>query len=348
MSSASPFGGGTFAADFRPPPGLANRHVQTLLPRLLPLQALSQTAEQVELSDGDFLELAWAVPAPRSSSAPIFILFHGLEGSFDSPYARQLLHAAAGRGWRAVLMHFRGCGKRANRLPRAYHSGETGDARQVLTQIRERYPEAPIVAAGVSLGGNMLVKLVAEAPMSLSGAIAINAPLDLAASADALNRGGARLYQRYLLTELRRKVAGQLARQAMPLRLDVDDLNALDTFWAYDDAVTAPLHGFASASDYYQRASAGPLIDTLTTPTLILHAADDPFMPAELFQRLPCPASAVRIEIARHGGHVGYIEAHRGRLRSWLARRVLAQLEDWVPMANGSAIPTVADGQTEK
>ncbi|WP_239495226.1 hydrolase [Salinicola halophilus] len=339
MNSASDLTrGGTFVADFRPPRGLGNRHVQTLLPRWLPRQALARTTEIVELSDGDFVELAWSDPAPHSPVAPIFVLFHGLEGSIDSPYARQLLHGVAQRGWRGALMHFRGCGTLPNRLPRAYHSGDTGDAREILERIRQRYPRAPMVAAGVSLGANMLMKLVAETPMDLTGAIAINAPLDLAASADALNGKRGRVYQRYLLAELRRKLACQLERHTLPLSLATADLRALDTFWAYDDAVTAPLHGFASASDYYRRASAGPLLGSITTPTLILHADDDPFMPANLFARLPAPAPAVRLEIAPHGGHVGYIECDRGRLRSWLARRVVAQLESWI-LTNARPLP---------
>ncbi|WP_251978089.1 hydrolase [Salinicola avicenniae] len=324
------------SADFRAPPGLRNRHVQTLLPRLLPRRALARDTEIVNLPDGDFVELAWARPAPASPEAPIFLLFHGLEGSFDSPYARDLLYAAGTAGWRAVLMHFRGCGQAPNRLPRAYHSGDTADAYWIIGQLAQRYPQALMVCAGVSLGANMLLKLLAEQGgdgLPLAGAIAINAPLDLAASADTLNQGMARLYQRHLLNALKRKVLERLETTPLPLTIGAPQIRQLDTFWAYDNDVTAPLHGFQSASDYYRRASAGPLLGEIELPTLILHADDDPFMPRDLFSRLPAPSPSVRVEVAGHGGHVGYIEARDGRLRSWLSRRVAAQLRQWAPAA---------------
>ncbi|WP_052383824.1 hydrolase [Litchfieldella xinjiangensis] len=319
-------------ADFRAPYVLGNRHVQTLLPRLLPRPRLARDSEILELPDGDFVELAWARPAPLAADAPLFVLFHGLEGSFASPYARALLDMAAKRGWRAVLMHFRGCGQTPNRLPRAYHSGDTADAYWVIGQLAKRYPTAIKVAAGVSLGGNMLVKLIAEQGgdgLNLSGAIAISAPLDLAASAEALNHGFARVYQRHLLASLKRKVAAKMAKEALPIDLTHEQLRRLDSLWAYDDAVTAPLHGFSSASDYYQRCSAGRLIGDIELPTLILHANDDPFMPSNLFDRLPAPAEAVRVEITPQGGHVGFIGIERGRTYPWLVRRVARQLDDW-------------------
>ncbi|KAA0019275.1 hydrolase [Salinicola corii] len=322
------------SADFQAPAGLRNAHIQTLLPRILPGRDLEREIEIVNLPDGDFVELAWARPPPPRDDAPIFLLFHGLEGSFDSPYARELLHAAARLGWRAVLMHFRGCGQTPNRLPRAYHSGDTADAYWIVGQLAQRYPQAVMVAAGVSLGANMLLKLVAEQGgdgLPLEGAIAINAPLDLAASADSLNRGISRIYQRYLLRQLKRKVLIRLKTTPLPLNINAGQIRQLNSFWAYDNDVTAPLHGFHSATDYYRRASAGPLLGEIELPTLILHAEDDPFMPADLFSRLPPPSPSVRVEIARHGGHVGYVERRGGRLRSWLIRRVEGQLRQWSP-----------------
>ncbi|APE32250.1 alpha/beta hydrolase [Halomonas aestuarii] len=320
------------AADFRPPAGLANRHVQTLLPRVLPLPVARTRQEILELPDGDFVELAWSQPEPSSADAPILVLFHGLEGSIESPYARELLNVAAGLGWRAVLMHFRGCGEHPNRLPRAYHSGDTADACWLIGQLSHRYPEAMKVAAGVSLGGNMLAKLVAERggqDLDLAGAIVISAPLDLAACADTLSQGFARVYERHLLGSLKRKMAPRLARDELPLAIGPEGLAALDSLRAYDDAVTAPLHGFDGAEDYYRRASAGPLLAEVALPTLVLHADDDPFMPPALFERFPTPSAAVRVELARRGGHVGFVEWRGGRPSSWLARRVACQLEAW-------------------
>ncbi|MEQ6917485.1 hydrolase [Halomonas aquatica] len=319
-------------ADFRPPAGLANRHVQTLLPRFLPRPAVRTRQEILELPDGDFVELAWAHPAPPRADAPILVLFHGLEGSIDSPYARSLLNAAARLGWRAVLMHFRGCGEHTNRLPRAYHSGDTADARWLIDQLSQRYPHAMKVAAGVSLGGNMLAKLVAEQGgngLDLAGAIVISAPLDLAACADTLSQGFARVYERHLLASLKRKMSPRLARDELPLAIGAEELASLGSLRAYDDAVTAPLHGFDGAEDYYRRASAGPLLAGVSLPMLVLHADDDPFMPPALLGRFPTPSAAVRVELTRHGGHVGFVEWRDGRPSSWLARRVARQLEAW-------------------
>ncbi|MGM0986002.1 MAG: hydrolase [Pseudomonadota bacterium] len=319
-------------ADFRPPAGLSNRHVQTLLPRCQPRPAVDTVTEILELPDGDFVELAWVRPMPAPADTPILLLFHGLEGSLDSPYARQLLHAAAGLGWRALLMHFRGCGALPNRLPRAYHSGDTADAYWLIGQLAHRYPRAPKVAAGVSLGGNMLVKLVAEQGgdgLDLAGAIVISAPLQLSACADTLRHGFARLYERHLLGSLKRKMAPRLSRGELPLSLTPRELESLKSLRDYDEVVTAPLHGFAGAEDYYRRASAGPLLGDVELPMLILHADDDPFMPPSLFARLPAPSPSVRVELARHGGHVGFVEWRRGRLQSWLARRVAHQLDAW-------------------
>ncbi|MDT8893713.1 hydrolase [Halomonas sp. I1] len=333
-------------ADFRPAPGFANRHLQTLLPRALPRPAPSLVEEIFELPDGDFVELAWVEAPALPDETPLLVLFHGLEGSVDSPYARHLLGAAQRRGWRAVLMHFRGCGTRPNRCPRAYHSGDTADARWLLENLARRYPAAPRVALGVSLGANMLLKLVAEDAdnaLGLSGAIAVAPPVDLSACADTLERGVARLYQRHLLEALKAKVAPRLARHELPLALTQKDLANCTTLRAYDDVITAPLHGFQNAADYYHRASAGPLLAGIQLPTLILHADDDPFMPPGLYDDMSLGAG-IRLETARHGGHVGYVEWRDGRPASWLARRVERQLDDWaVPAPGSSPVVSLSD-----
>lgn len=165
--------------------------------------------------------------------------------------------------------------------------------------------------------------------LDLAGAIVISAPLDLAASADRLHQGFSRIYERHLLSALKRKVKYKLDRDALPLPLDARGLANLDSLRAYDDVVTAPLHGFDGAEDYYQRASAGPLLGDVELPTLILHADDDPFMPASLYDRLPDPSPAVHLEIARFGGHVGFMEWRNRRLEPWLARRISRELKSW-------------------
>ncbi|SPJ34763.1 hydrolase [Kushneria phyllosphaerae] len=320
-----------YKAGFRAPRGLANPHIQTLLPLLLPRSKLGLETELLTLPDNDIVELSWAQPSPADARAPIMVLFHGLEGSVNSPYARMLMRTAADMGWRAVLMHFRGCGRVPNRHVRSYHAGETADAYWMLSQLTRRYPNALKVAVGVSLGANVLLKLAAEQGgdgLDLAGAIAISPPLDLAASADAINMGFARCYQRHILKSMKRKMMRHVDDGRLG-RLDRQQLKQLDTFWAFDNEITAPLHGFGSATDYYQRASSGLMLHRIELPTLILHAADDPLMPRSLLDRLPVPSRSVRIEMAEHGGHVGFIEYRQGLLRPWLARRVAQQLESW-------------------
>ncbi|OHV11933.1 hydrolase [Kushneria phosphatilytica] len=322
-----------FAADFHAPHGLSNPHVQTLLPQLMPRASLRYETELVNLPDGDFVELSWALPAPEHPRAPICLLFHGLESSAQCPRVRTLLATASRMGWRAVVMHFRGCGKVPHRGSRTYHAGATADAYWVISQLASRYPNALKVAIGISLGGNMLLKLAGEQGgdgLDLAGAIAISPPLDLAASADALNIGFSRVYQRRMLTSLKRKLARfESSHDNSDPEPTGNKRRRLDTFWAWDNEITAPMNGFESATDYYQRASAGRWLDRIELPTLILHAEDDPFMPRQLFTRLPDPSACVRVEIAEHGGHVGFVERRGGLLRSWLAHRVGEQLRSW-------------------
>ncbi|MGQ7248382.1 hydrolase [Halomonas sp. V046] len=329
-------------ASFRPARWLANPHLQTLTPRLLRPRTLGWRSEWFDLPDGDEVELSWVTPEPPSPTAPLFVLFHGLEGSIASPYARDLLGAAKDMGYRALLMHFRGCGARPNRRPRAYHSGDTGDARVLFEALLERYPEAPRFACGVSLGGNMLLKLVAEPEvdaLGLSGAIAISAPLDLAACAERLGQGFSRVYERHLLGSLKRKVVERLKCGELPLTVDARTVSRLKRLRDYDDVVTAPLHGFKDAADYYAKASSGPVLGNIRVPTLLLHAADDPFMPADIIDRFPERSSLLHMEVARNGGHVGFMERRGSRLEPWLGRRVGDQLKTWRDELGGPAFP---------
>lgn len=322
-----------FNADFTPPRWLKHRHLQTLAPYLLMRGTPRHETELLDLPDGDFLELAWTVPAPSDARAPILVVLHEEEGSIRrSPCAQALLSMAAKRGWRGVLMHFRGCGKVPSRHPRGHHAGDTADAYWLMSMLGKRYPHAPKVAVGLSVGGNVLLKLVAEQGgdgLDLSGAIAVSAPLDLASRSDALNIGHARGHQRRLLKRMRRKIEAKQALDRFPLGITQQQLERLDTLWAFDNEITAPLYGFSSATDFYRRASAGPLLDRIELPTLILHAEDDPFVPADIFMRLPLPSANVRIELAKHGGHLGFIEQHKGLPRSWMVRRIAAQLDAW-------------------
>jgi len=275
----------------------------------------------VELPDGDVVEVAWVARgrAPDDDpTRPTALLLHGLTGSVDSAHVRGLLSALTAAGWRAGCFHFRGCGRGPNRTATGYHSGQSGDPRHVLQRLRARWPRAPLAAIGFSLGANVLLKLLGEdgeaAPVDL--AVAVSPPLVLNLCADRMERGLSRGYQRHLVRKLVEYVRAKPAAMAA---VDPTALARVRTFRDFDDLVTAPLHGFASADDYYRRCSSRPFLPHVAVPTLVIHALDDPFFQPEVVPRpdeLPPP---VRFELSRRGGHVGFVE---GKGRYYVDRRV--------------------------
>ncbi len=275
--------------------------------------------ERLELPDGDFLDLAWG-----PGEGPLVLVLSGLEGSIRSPYARGILKALAEGGMQGVLMHFRGTSGEPNRLPRSYHSGETGDLAFVAGTLKKRFPQRPLGAVGYSLGGNVLLKWLGEGGGPLSAACAVSVPFRLEAAAERLEQGFSRLYQWGLLRGLRRSMERKFRRIPPPFPLD---LGALKTFRAFDEAITAPLHGFGGADDYYRRASCLPYLKNIRTPTLILHARDDPFLPPAAIPKEGELSPWVTLELARSGGHVGFVE---GRLlpRYFLERRIPSFLQE--------------------
>lgn len=278
--------------------------------------------ETLELHDGDFVDLCWTNPG----RGPIVAVFHGLEGGIGSHYARGILAAIQNAGWQGVFMHFRGCSRRLNRLPRSYHSGDTGDIAFLLNALRGRFPDARLAAVGFSLGGNALLKYLGEAPgrKILSAAAAVSVPFDLAAGADRLSRGFSRLYQRHLLRRLQNKIIDKFKSTAVPALPGVrNGIRSLNTFRRFDDAVTAPLHGFAGVNDYYLRSSCRGYLRGIEVPTLIIHARDDPFLTAAAIPDAPELANCVTVELCGSGGHVGFVGGRTPWApRYWLEQRI--------------------------
>jgi predicted alpha/beta-fold hydrolase len=311
---------------FVPCPWLLGPHAQTLwaavVRRRPPVPVIE---ESVETDDGDAVRLSWAAAPGAAADAPVLIVCHGLEGDLRSHYIPGLFRAALARGWRAVLLHFRGAAGRPNRLARSYHSGDTGDIARLAALCRRRHPAAPLMAAGFSLGGNALLCWLAEtgAACPLSAAAVAGVPFDLARSADALGRGAARLYQAHLVRCLVRSYRAK----AHLLDVAPGEWRRMRTFRDVDSRLTAPLNGFASVDDYYARASSGPRIPAIRVPTLITGAADDPFVPADTW---PDPATvppSVVVERHARGGHLGFT-AGRVRPRPWLEPRLVGWLAD--------------------
>jgi predicted alpha/beta-fold hydrolase len=320
---------------FQPITGLSHHHLQTLLPTLLHLRGGNTwQGQELELPDGDFVDLVWTSRPDPTTNRPIVVIFHGLEGSVRSPYAQDILQSLDLQGWHGVLMHFRGCSGRPNRLPRSYHSGETGDAGYLLEYLRREYPQAPLAAVGYSLGGNMLLKLQAELgdTSPLRAAVSVCAPIRLDLCADRIRQGFSRVYQSHLVRRMKRNLLSKYPQHDYHalIGLGKKEIMGLDDFWSFDDAYTAPMHGFKNVHDYYDRSSARQYLGAIQKPTLILHARDDPFMPAEVIPDASELSSSVELELSQKGGHVGFIKGSLLNPESWLAERIPEYLDEYL------------------
>jgi predicted alpha/beta-fold hydrolase len=305
---------------YRAPWWLPGGHLQTIAAALAPAPRIPWRRERWDTPDGDFIDLDWAEPQDQPAGGPLLALFHGLEGSSASPYARTIAAQALAAGWRCVVPHFRGCSGELNRLPRAYHSGDSAEIDWILRRLEARH------AVGISLGGNALLKLLGEqgAAIGLHKAVAISAPLDLAAAGRSLDRGLSReIYTRIFLRTLKKKTLEKVRSQK--ISINATRLKTARTFWEFDDTVTAPLHGFLGADDYWARSSSGPWLAKIRVPTLVINARNDPFMPPQALDAVrggKIPPN-VTLEFPHTGGHAGF--PGRGQ---WLARRTLAFLAE--------------------
>lgn len=320
-----------------PPWWLPGGHLQTIVPALFAARpSVAYARERWATPDGDFIDVDCVAPRASTNAldaAPTLVVFHGLEGSARSRYVLGLMAAAAARGWRGVAPHFRGCGGTLNHAPRFYHSGDSAEIDWILRRLRpapdavvssdSRY-RAPLYAAGVSLGGNALLKWLGEQGRSacelVTRAAAVSAPLDLAASGAALSRGLNLVYTRAFLRTLKMKSLAKLVQ--FPGLYDRDAMLAARDLHAFDDVVTGPLHGFRDADDYWRRASSKPLLAHIAVPTLVLNAKNDPFLPAATLPERADVSSAVELEFPEAGGHVGFFDP-RFPHGDWMTARVM-------------------------
>nr|WP_143711228.1 hydrolase [Shewanella piezotolerans] len=314
---------------FSPPWWARNPHIQTILPVLTKVDRPQLERERLELNDGDFIDLDWQ-GKPKLKQA-IIIVVHGLEGSSSSHYARRILAACKEQQLCAVVHHHRSCSGELNRLVRGYHSGDTQDIQQTLIQLKQRYPESPLLAVGYSLGGNVLVKYQGELQEKslLERAVAVSAPLHLAACAKRLEKGFSKVYQSYLIRQLQEKMLGKVSTPALQPLMPIGkaEIEQLTTFYAFDDKITAPLHGFKGVDHYYHRASGLPYLSQIQKPTLVIHAKDDPFMTHAVIPTQEQLAEQVEYELHDNGGHVGFIEGGSPwRPRYYIENRILSFL----------------------
>jgi uncharacterized protein len=311
-------------SQFKPAWWLKSAHAQTILPTLMRRDiVMDLRKERLSMTDGDFVDLVWAEKG-LSQQSPLIILLHGLGGNIQSSYVKGLMQQFNRHGWRAVLMHFRGCSGVPNRLDRAYHSGETGDFDYLVKVLNNREPDTIKAAVGISLGGNVLLKWLGEKKIqsSIKTAVAVSVPLDLKIAANHMSRGFSKFYQNYMIKRLHGIVRQKFKERAHP-PFDLAGLNDWRCFMTFDDKVTAPLHGFNHVHEYYKKASAKQYLTSIMTPTLIIHAIDDPFMTPEVLPDMDEISQHTLLEISDNGGHVGFITGTiPGKPEYWLDRRI--------------------------
>ena len=316
--------------DYRPCRWLPGAHAMTVFASVArPLPRPRVTRERWELPDGDFLDVDRLAGA--AAAAPVLVVCHGLEGSSRAPYVRGLVSLARARGLAALAMNFRGCSGEPNRLPRFYHSGETGDLAHVVARLVAERPGRPVLLSGFSLGGNVVVKYLGERgddlPAEVRGAAVISVPFDLARAAAAIDGPGvwSWIYRERFLRRLRAKALAKAER--FPDRLDAGAIRAASSFSDFDGAVTAPVHGFASALAYWTRCSARAFVAGVRRPLLAVAALDDPMVPADT---LPLEAARanphVDLVVTPAGGHVGFVAGSPLWPSYWAEARAAAYL----------------------
>ncbi len=307
---------------YRAPGWLPGGQAQTLWPLLIKPKSIPLRRERWETPDGDFIDVDH-LDGPAES--PLLVLFHGLEGSARSHYAISTARACKSIGWRLALPHFRGCSGELNRQPRAYHSGDSAEIDWILHRLHQGNASRRLHAAGISLGGNALLKWAGEQQESaatlVTGVAGICAPLDLAACGHRLARGFNRIYTRHFLDTLKSRSAARLER--FPGLFDETRMRRSRNLWDFDDAVTGPVHGFAGADDYWARSSAKSWLKTIAVPALVVNPQNDPFLPASALPGRTDISASVRLEQPATGGHVGFVSGPFPGNLDWLPQRLL-------------------------
>ncbi|HVA54612.1 MAG TPA: hydrolase [Gammaproteobacteria bacterium] len=306
-------------SEFTPTRWLQNRHLQTLFPNVFYRRPpVKIHRERLELPDGDFIDVDWT----NGSTGPIVIVLHGLEGSIKSRYAARMMHHIHGMGLRGALPHFRGCSGEPNRLSIGYHSGFTQDLEYFTGLLKQREPQTAVAAVGYSLGGNVLLKWLGESPNAkrLVTGIAVSVPFDLADASRVIETGASRIYKWSLLGRMRRSSIRKFQTVIPPFELP--DIKRIRTFREFDNKLTAPLHGFKDAEDYYMNCSSRYFLKNINVPTLILHALDDPFMSPASVPREDELSTSVTLELSSKGGHVGFVNGSLLNPTLWLGNRI--------------------------
>lgn len=314
--------------NYAAPAWLPGGHLQTIFPATCVVKPkVAYRRERWKTPDHDFIDIDFV---DGKAGEPFIVLFHGLEGSSNSHYARALMAQIASLGWSGAVPHFRGCSGELNHAPRFYHSGDAAEVDWIVRRLaseRKTLMPSKFYAVGVSLGGNALLRWLGESQHQaeiVDAACAVSAPLDLAGGGAALSRGVNMIYTRVFLQTLKPKCLKKLNQ--FPDLFDREAMLRARNLYEFDNIVTAPLHGYRNTDDYWNRASAKHVLTDITVPTLVLNAQNDPFLPAHHLPRTASPQ--VTLDYPSHGGHVGFaIGGLPGRI-DWLPQRLLRFLAD--------------------
>ena len=311
------------------PKWLRGGNAQTIYPYLMRQKPLFVYRRvRWELDDGDFVDIDWL---DGNRNAPLVVIFHGLEGGSNSHYIISIKNILQQYGWHSVVIHFRGCSGSPNRLPRAYHAGDSKEidwmVKRIVQENRQNNAEdQPVYAIGVSLGGNALLKWLGEqgeaAKSWINGVAAISVPLDLAAAGAALDSGFNQVYTHHFLSTLKYKAFEKLEK--FPGLFDAKALSKCRTIYDFDNIVTAPLHGFRNTDDYWQQSSSKQWLPHIQVPTLLINALNDPFMPASVLPKADEVSAAVTREFPEEGGHAGFILSPFPGKLDWLPRTMIS------------------------
>lgn len=326
---------GTSNKEFLPAWWLPERHSQTLWRKLSPAKPLQQKRQRVELDDGDYIDIDWAskISPESSNNRTLVFLLHGLCGCSSSPYMQAMQSLLAENGFASVAMNFRGCSGEVNRLARAYHSGVSEDLEEVFNKVSAEYPTHNFVFVGYSLGGNVLLKWLGEAQPhpNIQKAVAVSTPFLLQNCSSAMLKGVGRLYGQYFVRRLlknfqsKQEYLQRVSPDQAKYIAGLDGTDRISTVWEFDDRITAPLHGFSSAEDYYQKCSSSGFLKSITTDTLLIQSRDDPLIPMNAIPTEEMLSSSVELQLTDKGGHVGFISSNRG---NWLEQRILNFMQE--------------------
>ena len=309
------------------PSWLPGGNAQTIYPFLLrSLIIPAYQRERLELDDGDFIDIDWL---DNSTDRPLVVMFHGLEGGSSSHYALSIMGLFQELGWRGAVVHFRGCSGTPNRLPRAYHAGDSEEIDRILHKIIDKNQSlgsnAQLYVIGISLGGNALLKWLGEqgkkACHLIDGAATVSVPLDLVAAGKALDSGFNQIYTQHFLGTLKKKVLKKLDN--FPGLFDGAAVAECTTLYQFDNLVTAPLHGFSNTDEYWTLSSSKPWLKHIQVPTLVINARNDPFMPSSFLPAQTDVSYSVLLEFPAEGGHVGFLSSPFPGNLTWLPQRIV-------------------------